>query len=40
MDLRKDGRAVPLVDDLATVELDVWCRERGLRKIQPNLLGM
>ncbi len=40
VDLRKDGRAVPLVDDLATVELDVWCGERGLRKIQPNLLGM
>lgn len=40
VDLRRDGFAVPEVDDLASVELDVWCEERGLRKISRNLLGL
>ena len=40
VDLRKDGTAVPIVEDLASVELDVWCDEQRLTKIQPNLLGM
>lgn len=39
IDLRKDGAAVPEVDDVASVELDLWARERGLRKMQLNLLG-
>lgn len=40
VDLRRDGFAVPEVDDLASVELDVWCEERGLWKISRNLLGL
>ena len=40
VDLRVVGRAVPLVDDLATVELDLWAAEQGLEKIAPNVLGM
>jgi len=40
VDLRRDGFAVPEVDDLASIELDVWCEERGLWKISRNLLGM
>lgn len=32
VDLRKDGLAVPVVEDVATVELDVWAEERGLRR--------
>lgn len=40
IDLRKDGKAVPVVDDLASVELDLWSEEQGLRKIQRNLLGL
>ena len=39
-DLRKDGSAEPVVDEIATVELDLWARERGLLKIQPNVLGL
>ena len=39
VDLRECPTAVPLVEDLATVELDLWSADRGLRKIQPNLLG-
>lgn len=40
VDLRVDGRAVPVVDELASVELDLWARERGLEKLRPNLLGL
>ena len=40
IDLRKDGLAVPLVEEIATVELDLWADERGLWKLQPNVLGL
>ena len=40
VDLRADGRAVPVVDELASVELDLWAGEQGLAKRQPNLLGL
>ncbi len=40
VDLRKDGLAVPLVDEIASVELDLWADERGLWKLQPNLVGI
>jgi FdhE protein len=40
VDLRRDGRAVPLVDDIASVELDLWADLRGLRKIELNVLGL
>lgn len=40
VDLRKDGHAVPQIDELASVELDLWAGEQGLEKIQPNLLGL
>ena len=36
----KDGLAVPLVDELAAVPLDLWAHERGYSKLQLNLLGM
>ena len=40
VDLRVSGHAEPLVDDLATPELDLWAKEQGLEKITPNLLGL
>ena len=40
VDLRKDGKAHPIVDDIASVELDLWCDEQSLRKIQRNVLGL
>lgn len=40
VDLRKLGGAEPVVDDLATPELDLWASDRGLVKIQVNLLGL
>ena len=40
VDLRKDGAAEPVVDDLATPELDLWASEQGLVKVHLNLLGL
>jgi len=40
IDLTKDARLVPPVDELAAIPLDLWAREQGYRKIQPNLAGM
>lgn len=38
-DLRQDTAAVPVVDELACLPLDLFARERGFTKITPNLLG-
>ena len=40
IDLREVGLAVPVVDELASIELDLWAGEQGLSKLQANLLGM
>ena len=40
VDLTKNGRAEPIVDELASGPLDLWARERGYAKLQANLLGM
>jgi len=39
VDLTKTGLAVPVVDELATIPLDLWAREHGYEKLQTNLLG-
>lgn len=40
IDLTKNGLAVPLVDELASLPLDLWAQEHGYEKLHPNLLGM
>lgn len=40
VDLTKNGLADPLVDELASVPLDLWAQEHDYAKLQPNLLGM
>jgi FdhE protein len=40
IDLTKDGRAVPVVDELATASLDLWARDRGYSKLAPNIVGL
>jgi FdhE protein len=40
VDLTKNGLAVPEVDELASVALDIWASEHGYTKLQPNLFGM
>jgi formate dehydrogenase accessory protein FdhE len=39
IDLTKTGLAVPVVDELATIPLDLWASEHGYVKLQINLLG-
>ncbi len=40
VDLREFGHAIPAVDELASIELDLWAADRHLVKYQPNLLGL
>ena len=40
VDLTRNGHAVPVVDELATIPLNLWARERGYVKIQTNMLGI
>ena len=40
IDLREAGLAVPVVDELASVELDLWAAGQGLSKVRTNLLGL
>lgn len=40
IDLTKNGLAVPLVDDIASVTMDLWARDGGYARLRPNLLRM
>jgi FdhE protein len=40
IDLTKNGLAIPIVDELATIPLNLWAYEHGYTKPQPNLLGI
>jgi FdhE protein len=40
IDLSKNGRAVPVVDELATVSLNLWAVEKNYHKLRPNLFGV
>ena len=40
IDLREAGLAVPVVDELASVELDLWAAGQGLSKLRKNLMGL
>ena len=40
VDLTKNGLAVPVVDELATIPLNLWAEEKGYRKLELNLVGI
>ncbi len=40
VDLTRNGLAVPVVDELATVALNIWAEEHDYTKLESNLLGM
>ncbi len=40
IDLTKDGNAVPVVDELATLSLNLWAQENNYQKLRPNLFGV
>ena len=39
IDMARDERAVPEVDELAALPLDLYAAEQGLTKVTPNLMG-
>jgi FdhE protein len=39
VDARLEGHAVPVVDEIAAIPLDIAAAERGFTKITPNLMG-
>ena len=40
IDMTKDGLAVPVVDELAAIPLDLWAAEKGYKKLTLNLAGL
>jgi FdhE protein len=40
VDLTSNGLAVPEVDELASLALDLWADEKGYTKLQTNLFGL
>ena len=40
IDLTIDGRAIPEVDDLASLPLDLWAAEQGFARIEPGMAGI
>jgi formate dehydrogenase maturation protein FdhE len=40
IDLTKNGRAVPVVDEIATISLNLWAEENNYQKFGQNLFGM
>ncbi len=40
IDLTKDARPVPILDDLNSLSLDLWAVEQGWTRIEPGLAGL
>jgi FdhE protein len=40
VDLTKNGLADAVVDEIAATPLDLWARQQGYSKIEPNLVGV
>ena len=38
-DLTVDGRAIPEVDDLLSLSMDLWAAREGFTRIEPGLAG-
>jgi len=40
VDMTKSGRAEPIVDEMASIPLDLWAQKQGYTKLQSNLLQL
>jgi FdhE protein len=40
VDMTKSGRSEPIVDEIASIPLDVWARKQGYAKLQLNLMQL
>jgi len=39
IDLTVDGQAIPEVDDLSSLSVDLWASSEGFQRIEPGLAG-
>jgi formate dehydrogenase maturation protein FdhE len=40
IDLTVDGRAIPEIDDLCSLSMDLWATEQGYERLEPSLAGV
>lgn len=40
IDLTKDARPVPIIDDLLSIAMDLWAVDEGYTRIEPGLAGL
>src|SRR5262249_38683506 len=40
IDLTVDGRAIPEVDDLRSLSMDLWASQQGYERLEPSLAGV
>ncbi|MGZ4778088.1 MAG: formate dehydrogenase accessory protein FdhE [Thermoanaerobaculia bacterium] len=40
IDLTKDARPIPAIDDLVSIAMDLWAIEEGLTRIEPGMAGI
>jgi formate dehydrogenase maturation protein FdhE len=40
IDLTLDARAIPEVDELVSLGMDLWAAREGFRRIEPGLAGI
>ena len=40
IDLTKDARPIPAIDDLVSIAMDLWALDEGLTRIEPGLAGI
>ena len=40
IDLTKDARPVPIIDDLLSIAMDLWAIDEGYTRIEPGLAGL
>ena len=40
VDLTKSGLAEPIVDEMASIPLDLWAQKQGYTKLQSNLMQL
>jgi FdhE protein len=40
IDLTVDGRAIPEIDDLCSLSMDLWATDQGYERLEPSLAGV
>ncbi len=40
IDLTKDARLIPEIDEMLSISMDLWAMDEGLTRIEPGLAGI